>query len=439
MSVCPLHAEEVVEVLAIPQGTETMLGFNADWRPEDAEEAILLACSTLVSVVDIDGSKVVRFSHFTVKEYLTSSRLAIFNIVSHYYITLQAAHTFLARACLCVLLQLDDTIDKNRIKDFPLATYAAEHWVGHAQFENVSSFLRDEMGSLFDMDKPHFAAWIWVHNVDWESYMPSIRPEQPEASPLYYAALCGFHDIAQQLVSTHPQDVHTRGGYRATPLHAALDKGRVEVALFLLDHGADANARDDFDVTPLLRASRYGDAMVVRSLIVRGADPNAENRWKETPLLIASQNGRLEATRLLLEHGADTNHWDEEAWSPLERASDGGHYDIVRLLLDHGANASEQGTDGWTPLHLASESGRADVARLLLDRGAGVNAQKADLQTPLHRAAYLGQLQAAKVLLEHGADLHIQDKEGKTPFQVASEKGHDELARLLSESAGEGT
>ena len=96
VSVRPLRAEEVVEVLAIPQGSETMPEFNADWRPEDAEEAILSVCSTLVSVVDVDGLKVVQFSHFTVKEYLTSSRLAISNVVSHYYIRLQAAHTFLS-------------------------------------------------------------------------------------------------------------------------------------------------------------------------------------------------------------------------------------------------------------------------------------------------------------------------------------------------------
>ena len=346
VSVRPLRAEEVVEVLAIPQGTETMPEFNADWRPEDAEEAILSACSTLVSVVDVNGSKVVQFSHFTVKEYLTSSRLAISNNVSHYHIRLQAAHTFLARACLCVLLQLDATIDKDRIKEFPLANYAAEHWVRHAQFENSSSFIRNEMGSLFDKDKSHFAAWISVYDIDrhpweWISHMSSIRPGQPRAPPLYYAALCGFYIMSQQIVSTHPQDVHARGGNRTTPLHAAVDKGHLEVVLFLLDHGADVNARDNEDATPLHLASRHGDAMVVRSLIDRGADPNAEDMRKATPLLNASQYGRLEATRLLLEHGADMNHWDEGAWSPLERASEGGHYDIAWLLLDHDMNARE--------------------------------------------------------------------------------------------------
>ena len=433
----PLHVEELAEIFAIKANVETtgIPEFNARWRYKNAEDAIRSACSTLITIVDVRGSKVVQFSHFLVKEYLMSPRLANSDDVSHFHIRLQPAHAFLARACICILLQLGNSIDKNRIKDFPLATYAARHWVDHAQFENASTFIRDGIDCLFDRNKSHFAAWIWLHDPDWGSYMSSACPEQPKASPLYYAALCGFYDMVQYLVSTHPQDVHARGGNHTTPLHAAVDKGHLEVALFLLDHGADVNARDDGDATPLHLASRHGDAMVVRSLIKRGADPNAQDSWKETPLINASGHGRLAAARLLLEHGADINHQDDVGWSPLGRATSGRHYDIARLLLDHGGHANE---DGWTPLHLASTNGHAEVARLLLDRGASVNAQRVNLQTPLHRAAHRGHLQVAKVLLEYGASLHIQDKEGKTPFQVASEEGHDELVQLLSEWANEG-
>jgi hypothetical protein len=174
---------------------------------------VLSACSTLVAIVDASGSKIVQFSHFSVKEYLTSSRLANSTLVSYYHIRLHAAHTFLARACLCILLQLDDRIDTNRIKDFPLVTYAAEHWIEHAQFEDVLSFIRDGMECLFDKGKPHFAAWIWVHdmNIPWRAHMSSTHPERPETAPLYYAALCGFRDLVECLSSKHPEDAKARG------------------------------------------------------------------------------------------------------------------------------------------------------------------------------------------------------------------------------------
>jgi ankyrin repeat protein len=441
----PLHVKELAEVFAIEVDAEAnkVPKFNARWRPKNAEDAVLSACSTLVSFVDNNGSKVVQFSHFSVKEYLTSSRLADSTLASHYHIRLHAAHTFLARACLCILLQLDYSIDENRIKDFPLVEYAARCWVRHAQFGNVSSLIRDEMDCLFDKGKPHFAAWIWAHdiNIPWKLHMSSTHPEQPEATPLYYAALCGFRDIVEQLSSKHPKDAKARGGECATPLHAAVDKGHLEISLFLLQQGADVNARDKEAATPLHLASPHGDIKAMRLLIDHGANPNTRNKGQETPLVLASENGRLEATQLLLEHGADVNLRSESGWhgtSPLDRASTIGQSDIAQLLLDHGAKANEQGRDGWTSLHYASRGGHAEVARLLLDCGANVNAQTVDLYTPLHSATRNGYLQVVDLLLKHGADPHLRNQNGHTPFQMASEGGYHELAQLLSQHASEG-
>ena len=72
----PLRVEELAEVLAFDLTTGGMPKLNADWRWEDQEEAVLSACSSLVSVIIDDGSRVVQFSHFSVKEFLTSDRLS---------------------------------------------------------------------------------------------------------------------------------------------------------------------------------------------------------------------------------------------------------------------------------------------------------------------------------------------------------------------------
>ena len=86
--------------------------------------------------------------------------------VSQYHIKLELAHTILAQASLGALLRLDDYINIDKVVDFPLAKYAAEHWVKHAQFENVSSHIKDGMKCLFDADKAHLAAWFWIYNED---------------------------------------------------------------------------------------------------------------------------------------------------------------------------------------------------------------------------------------------------------------------------------
>ena len=116
---------------------------------------------------DTEDSRIVQFSHFSVKEFLMSSRFAESSReVSHYYIEPEAAHTSLAQACLGVLLRLDDRVDRDKIKNFPFAKYAAENWVEHARFKGVSSHILDGMECLFDADKPHFSAWLWIYNED---------------------------------------------------------------------------------------------------------------------------------------------------------------------------------------------------------------------------------------------------------------------------------
>src|ERR1700679_221120 len=144
VSIRPLRVEELADILAVEFDATAPLSFNEHLRPLDAEEAVLSACSSLIAIVNREGSQVVQFSHFSVKEYLTSERLATAEQnLSYYHILPIHAHTVFAHACLGVLLHLDDKTDKNTIGHFPLASYAARHWVDHAQFGSVSSHTQE--------------------------------------------------------------------------------------------------------------------------------------------------------------------------------------------------------------------------------------------------------------------------------------------------------
>src|SRR5258707_11534949 len=159
VAIRPLYVEELAELFAIEFEQDMAPSFKEGWRPANAEDAVLSACSTLISVIENDGSKAVQFSHFSVKEFLTSDRLRTSEIgnVRPYHIPLDLAHTILAPACLTVLLQLDENVDKERLKRFPLAFYDAQHWVDHAEYENVASQIQDLMEQLFDPSNPYLA------------------------------------------------------------------------------------------------------------------------------------------------------------------------------------------------------------------------------------------------------------------------------------------
>ena len=415
VAVRSLRVAELAEVLAVDfrtacRGETSKL--NTDWRWEDQQEAVLSTCSSLISVVDEDGSQIVQFSHFSVKEFLTSSRIACSSSdVSPFHIVLEPAHTVLAEACLVVLLRLSGLVDKDNVEDkYPLARYAAKHWVDHSRFENVSSYIREGMEDLFDPDKPQFAAWLQVHDIDTPPLggmlatfpVSSYTKRSSSAVPLYYAALCGFYDLAEQLIIKYPQQVYATGGYFVSPLGAALSGGHLKIAQVLYDRGADVNVQGHHDYTPLHGASWSEHFEIVEWLLSHHANPNQQSKF--------------------------------DGWTSLHTAAFHGHVEVSRLLLQYNADINAHDSDGQTPLHLAVRYyAHVNVARLLLEHSADVNAWDSSCNTSLHLASESGRLDVARLLVEHGANIDAKHGGGRTAFQVASARGYHYIAKLLSD------
>ncbi|KAH9165077.1 hypothetical protein EDB89DRAFT_2246912, partial [Lactarius sanguifluus] len=350
----PLRVKELAEVLALDfdGAKEGIPALNKDWRWEDQEKGVLSTCSSLIIIVydHSSNTRVIQFAHFSVKEFLTSGRLANLNSdISHFHIRLEPAHTVIAQACLGILLQSDnDSLDNEEVKgSSPLADYAARYWAVHARFEEVSSRVEEAMRYLFDPAKPYFAAWLKSYNIDdeWSSFtggsylpfllpLPSKPPSRKDCAPLclYYASLCGFRDLTKHLIAKYPQHVNARVGHNKSPLVVALHNRYFGVAELLHRNGAAVDPTVFQSCTPLHAASNDGLIDVVEWLLNIGASPNAQQDDHTTPLHKAAVNGHLEIVRILLGHGADVNAATKDNRTPLHEASQGGHVDIVQLL-----------------------------------------------------------------------------------------------------------
>ena len=471
VAIRPLRVEELAEVLALDLSTGAIPNLNADWRWEDQEEAVLSACSSLVAIITDNGSRVVQFSHFSVKEFLTSDRLATsFKEMSQFHIPIEPSHVILAQACFGVLLRLDDHTDKDSVKNIPLFRYADAHWIGHAQIGNVELRIKGAMDHFFDIDKPHFSAWVRIQ--DGPHFLKVAASEQPSSSaPLYLASMSGFLHLVERLIIKHPQDVHHRGGLYGTPLHAAALGRQIEVTRLLLLHGADINSHSTDQSTPLHLAARIGELEVVRLLLENNAEVNARNWQDQTPLFCASENGNchivqllldynadehlrangdttpllyatafghLELARLLLKRHADVNARDRNGTTPFLHASHTGIPALVWLLLDHNADEYARDNDGNTALHFAAARGHLEVARLLIERGAEIDAQNDKGSTSLHRASEglrEGNTVVLQLLLDHGADAQIRNLGGKLASEVARGPKQQEIVQLLSKYA----
>jgi ankyrin repeat protein len=315
------------------------------WRPENPEEAVLSACSSLIAIINDHGSKIVQFSHFSVKEYMTSNRLQTSDIghLSDYHIPLEPAHTLLARACMAVLFQLDEKVDREQVATFPLADYTSKRWLDHVKFENVQSQIQNDLKHLFNPKRPHLRACIWVHDMDVkynpyrDAYSAAKQPPPLRVTPLYYAAFCGFSELAKWLIMAHAEDVNAKCYDDRTPLHVASQEGHVDAVHVLLDHGAYVNPQDNTNWMPLHFASSEGHLEVVQLLLEHEATLNPRNIAGSSPVYLASQLGHLEVVQLLGGHGADVHIRGFRNLTPFQVATQKGHHDVAQLLLEFGA------------------------------------------------------------------------------------------------------
>ena len=494
VAVRPLRVDDLAEILTfdfddIEGGIPK---YHADWRWKDEEEAVLSTCSSLITVVNskYDG-RVVQFSHFSVKEFLLSDRLASSTPdVSRYHILPGPAHTILVQVCLGCLLHLDDGLDQTTAMSLPLIDYAALFWVEHAQFEDVASRVKDGMRSLFDPYELHLDRWLDVWELDPDP--DGIKWDTPYMrNPLYYASLCGFHDLVEHLVINHPRLVNAPYGNFGSPLLAALSGNHVRVAEFLLRHGGKVECRGQNERTPLHFVAtdffrvefwqvgrNLGDAIsdAISFLLKHGADIDSRDRDHCTPLHLAASRDDLEEARILLERGADIDSRNDKGQTPLHMACGThiGTYEVAkllsergahlnapdnnldtpllksvfeldietaRILLAHGADPHAKNKDGVTSLHLEIsldyssgpylEHTLLEFAPLLLQNGADVNAQNNYYMTPLHVAIEQGWNKVARILLEHGAEPNVTNKDGQTPLHLAFELDSRDNAEIL--------
>ena len=378
VAIRPLRVEELAEVLAVDfEDASGIPKLKSSWRWEDQEQALLTSCYSLIAIVDTGDSRVVQFSHFSVKEFLTSARLGTSSQdISRYHIVLEPAHRLLAEACLSIFL--DNLIEDSSFEEHsPLAEYAAEHWVRHAQFEDVASRVKG-IEYLFDLDKPYFSAWCQFHDIDSNHdsifYFSIPGSKSGINTPLYYAALCGFKSLVERLIVKHPDHVNAIGGYHLTPAVAALAGRHFELAQVLHRNGSSVDPPGERGKSLLHCAAYKEDLEMIQVLLDYGLNVNTPDKLGSTPLNFALEYRSTvidpRVVRLLLDHGADPNVLGWQGKTQLHRASQSGRIEIIRLLVEHGASVEVRDDEGRTPMDVASGEQREEIIKLLLEHRA---------------------------------------------------------------------
>ena len=222
------------------------------------------------------------------------------------------------------------------------------------------------------------------------------------------------------------------------PLINAIEAGRPEIVLALLDGGMNVNRIVQL-ATPLSAAIRWEDALLAAQLLDRGADVNLQkSRTGTTPLLEAINLGMVSMVKLLLERQADPNQHGtinrNQPKFPLLLAAEKGYVDIGRLLLKYGALVDEQDEEGFSALHGAAGHSHHDFIKMLIEeRHADPTVRLANGSMPIHTAAARGNPQSIDLFLDVGIDVNASNNDGRTPLHWAAEKCQWDDVKLLLE------
>jgi ankyrin repeat protein len=248
--------------------------------------------------------------------------------------------------------------------------------------------------------------------------------------PLWFASMCGRHEIAELLLA-RGADVNAVLGCCGDAMGRAEDE---QMKTLLLEHGARVTVEQ-------LPGGEQGREMA--KAILAGTMPGYSlDVANPTPTDLAEQmlwaavtTGDAEIVRLCLPHM--TRPRDDPWWNYV--LTHAGEPDKLKLILDHGVDPNVRGGEGYTILHhYASNYGRASnehviLATMLLDAGASLTIRDSLLKsTPLGWACRWGRIGLVRLYLERGADAVESDSEPwATPLAWATKRGHHEIIDLL--------
>ena len=328
--------------------------------------------TTIVEVKNLTPMTRVRLAHFSVKEYLESTRITG-SSASFFGLEAGVCHRFLSQSCLTYLMHYSSIREEGSLvdsdhdtEDFPLLQYAASQWHRHSRRQSGGDVSREL--ALLACDK---AKTCWARS-DYRDE-PFFDDGSCGAPGIYYAVEVSLPRVAEELLEAG-EDVNATGPYGDPLLVIATKLEDEAMVKLLLAHGADINRTNkNHKSDPALYWAARSASLLTKLLLDNGSDVNLKS-FPGTALSVACEEGHQWVVQLLLERGVQVNIVDMETETALTMASRRGHKEIVRLLIAAGADVN-LASRHHTPLCEAARSGHTEIVAMLIEAGADPNAE----------------------------------------------------------------
>ncbi|KIJ12472.1 hypothetical protein PAXINDRAFT_171164, partial [Paxillus involutus ATCC 200175] len=426
----PLTLFQLGEALIIELGRHTPNNDIALMRDVD----ILDICGSLVSFDEQSGY--VSLSHFSVKEFLSSSPpITVGKPLNKYFVDPSVANRQLASLSIrCIIDNAHDATSCGS-RRCRLVRYAVESGflhIGHICEDDQSIIpLLLELQERVSMFPSNYVRIIPTRLSRINS-MPAWRLTAIPDLALHIIIRFGPPWLLRQYLDQHPLKVIEP----SNPLTYAAQFGDVYRATILLDKGLDVNKKGIFVcsyepiacVLPLTAAAMACGNEHKDSLITLFLERGSNIPSDTLHAVLRNIDGAMDnisIVRRLMHHGADPNALEsgDSALHASLSAYCFGHPNcncttIVPMLVDAGCKPEALNHDRISGLHLAAENGHVQAIRFLIDSGATL---PGDIIHYAARAPTSSRRTVINLLLSAGADSNA----------VTPESGDSALHTLL--------
>lgn len=263
-------------------------------------------------------------------------------------------------------------------------------------------------------------------------------------------------------------DVWPRGALRAVPrrphvtaLMAAVESGRLETVVFLLEKGADPHTHNSRRYNTLGAAAWADRPDVVPALVAAGLDPLLPvGNGYMCARQAAAHRGSLGVLKKMISMGIDFAALPKAAAVPRYLTDSTTHTHRLPICLApniatfevlascSGSFNDRIGPNDETVFMQAMVprgnptrdlTGWRDIVRRYVELGASLEAVDNAGQTVLHKAVRFSDEDRVDELVKLGAEVDRVDNDGWTPLMLACERGHEEIARVLIQAGADAT
>ncbi|KAL9241765.1 hypothetical protein vseg_015832 [Gypsophila vaccaria] len=270
---------------------------------------------------------------------------------------------------------------------------------------------------------------VFYHEDDIASIRKVHSYNNTTTDNLHSAAYNGDLARVQEMVHAKGGLLWSKNSQGSLPLHVAVEKGHVEVALYLIRAFPKGSyALNHNNESPIYLAVVKGYKNLVENMLnLLGGDSKArESLTKDKSLFAAITSQSLDMVQTLLKYQPKLiKSIDDQGWTPLSHAAYTGVVDIVDFILEKFPESVLK--DSSYPIHKACLGGHVDVLKTFERHCAVKILTKSDRNglNILHHAARAPQdglkhVVAYLLSSRFGRNLvKMKDETNRTPFELA--------------------